>query len=627
MKERDGRLRAEHARAQALLRANRFAEALPAYQAICEADPDDADAWLALGATYGKLADTARAEEALRRADRLRPRHAPTLFNLGIALRAAGRFEDAALELRRVTELAPAHVSAHFLLAQCFHDLARFEDAVATYRTLLELAPGNPVAHAGLALCFHMQGRLAEAESCYRRALEVGGQDANTRDYLAATLCQQGRPAETVAYHRQTLAQQPARANTLSSLLFASHYLPDQSPRQLFEDHKRWGELHGRMPADRHASFSNRPEPERPLRVGYVSADFCQHSVSFFFEPLLVNHDRSSFEITCYSATTRTDAITERLRAAAGWHEIVGLDDPQVIDAVRADGIDILVDLAGHTGENRLGVFARRAAPIQVTYLGYPDTTGVPAMDYRFCDATTDPDGVEALSTEQLVRLPGCFLCYRPPAKAPAVADPPAAGLGHVTFGSFNNLAKMNEEVMSAWAELLQAVPGARLVLKSTFLSDPESGERCLRRFADNGIDRDRITLFRRVQSTRDHLEMYRHVDVALDTFPYNGTTTTCEALWMGVPVITLGGEIHASRVGSSILTAVGLEEMATDSREQYLATAARLAGEPERLSALRSTLRERVETSILCDGARFTGLVEDAYRTMWQSWCKQGKR
>jgi len=612
-------------RAHALLQGNRLADALPLYQEMCRADHTDADAWLVLGVIYGRLGDAALAEKALQRAAHLRPAHVATLYNLGIALRDAGRVTDSVSTFRRVLELEPRHVGARYLLAQGFEALGKLEDAATSYAALRDLTPDNPAVHARLGICLHSLGRLEDAVSCYRAALATGGQDANTQDNLAAALSQQGRSMEAVAVHRETLAAQPENAHSHSNLLLALHYLPARRLDGVFEEHRRWGRIHGADPGGVVPPFPNRPEPERRLHVGYVSPDFCEHSVSYFFEPLLANHRDSLFEITCYSATRDVDTTTARLRSLAHrWRDIADVDDRRVVDMVRNDEIDILVDLAGHTGGSRLTVFADRPAPIQVSYLGYPDTTGLPAIGYRLCDGITDPEGCPIHCTEELVRLSGCFLCYRPPAQAPHVAPPPAEKHGYVTFGSFNNLAKINEEVVATWSALLHEVPHARLVLKSAFLADRKTGERYLRQFAQCGIQGERIKLLGRAPTTSDHLEMYRYVDVALDTFPYNGATTTCEALWMGVPVVTLTGDSHAGRVGKSLLTAVELGALAADSREEYVAIAARLVGEPGRLATVRGALRDRMETSILCDGVRFAGVVEHAYRTMWRRWCTE---
>jgi predicted O-linked N-acetylglucosamine transferase (SPINDLY family) len=316
--------------------------------------------------------------------------------------------------------------------------------------------------------------------------------------------------------------------------------------------------------------------------------------------------------------------MTERLKQRSHhWHNIRGKTDDDVAALIRADAIDILIDLAGHTENNRLPVFARKPAPVQVTYLGYPNTTGLRTIDYRLTDIEADPPGQEPYHTEQLVRLPHGFLCYTSPPDAPAVTALPTSTVGHVTFGSFNNLAKMTPEVIGLWAQILKAIPGSRLVIKNKSMKDGPTRERYLALFRETGITEDRLDFVAWIPEAADHLGAYAHVDIALDTFPYNGTTTTCEALWMGVPVITLAGERHAARVGVSLLTRVGLTELIAQSPEEYVKLAVELAADTERLVQLRAGMRERMKHSPLCDAKSFTRDLETAYRGMWREWCE----
>lgn len=357
--------------------------------------------------------------------------------------------------------------------------------------------------------------------------------------------------------------------------------------------------------------------------MGYVSPDFHAHSVAYFIEPVLARHDPAAVETYCYAEVAQPDAFTEHMKTlAAHWRGTFGRSDDEVADMIRNDAIDILIDLAGHTAHNRLAVFARRPAPVQVTYLGYPNTAGLPQMDYRLTDAAADPPGQEVYYTESLVRLPQGFLCYAPPHESPAVGPLPAATGGCITFGSFNALPKMNNEVIALWARVLQSVPGARLILKNKSLQDAKTCERYRQHFHPP----ERIELLGWLDDPADHLSIYHRVDIALDTFPYNGTTTTCEALWMGVPVITLAGERHAGRVGLSLLTQLGLTELIAKTPDEYVRLAVALAGNRERLAALRAGLRERMRRSPLCDAQSFTRDLEAAYREMWHKWCEGRK-
>ena len=399
-------------------------------------------------------------------------------------------------------------------------------------------------------------------------------------------------------------------------------YLPEQNPDEILAEHRRWAQVHANVPGGV-PRYANSRDPARRLRVGYVSADFRSHAVGFFFEPLLANHDRNVVEAVCYSGVARPDATTERLRSMASqWRDIGGLSTEQVASMIRADGIDILVDLAGHTSGTRLKVFAHKPAPVQVTYLGYPTTTGLPVMDYRFTDELADPEGEDVYYTEKLLRLPGAFLCYRPLDNCPPVSPLPAMEKGYVTFGSFNNLSKISPSVISLWVKLLQEVPGSRLFVKNPSLTDTATRERYYGLLEKQGATRDRVELQGRTATQAEHLALYSRLDIALDTFPYNGTTTTCEAIWMGVPVITLAGQRHAGRVGVSILSNAGFGEWIARTPEQYITLAAGLAADVKKLAALRANLRQRMSDSPLCDGQVFARKVETAYREIWRAWC-----
>jgi predicted O-linked N-acetylglucosamine transferase (SPINDLY family) len=399
------------------------------------------------------------------------------------------------------------------------------------------------------------------------------------------------------------------------------NYDPAQTPETLLDAHRAFERTLPPVPAP--APHANARDLERPLRVGYVSADFCAHPVGYFILPVLAAHDRARVAVHCFSGRLVEDDVSARLRGhAAAWRSTVGVDDAALAAQIRADGIDILVDLGGHTAGNRLGAFARKPAPIQVTWLGYPATTGLRAIDYRLSDAFADPADADRQSVEALVRLPGGFHCYVPADAAPDVAPAPARAQGVVTFGSFNNLSKVNARVIAAWGRVLAAVAGSRLLVKARPLADPDTRARYQALFAQAGVAPERVSLIATATSWRDHMAQYGQVDIALDTFPYNGTTTTCDALWMGVPVITLRGDRHAGRVGVSLLSHVGLPELIADTLDDYVAKAAALAGDLDRLAALRTGLRPRLVAAPIGDPQRFTRALEDAYREMWRRWC-----
>lgn len=353
------------------------------------------------------------------------------------------------------------------------------------------------------------------------------------------------------------------------------------------------------------------------MKIGYVSGDFRRHSVANFLFPVFENHDRSAFEIYCYSNNPSNDDVTERLVLAADqWRRISGLGDEEAARMIGEDGIDILVDLSGHTAHNRLQLFARRPAPTLVTWLGYPGSTGVEAIGFRLVDAITDPpDQGDRDYYEQLIRLEHGFLCYAPVDTAPAPVTRPAGK--RIRFGSFNNPAKLSTTTLDVWGRLLSAIPGSELVLKGRSFADSLVREMLLKRFQDRGIATERVALLEHIASPDGHMAAYGEIDIGLDPFPYNGTTTTCEALWMGVPVVTLLGERHSGRVGASLLTRVGLEDLIAEDAEDYIRRAAALAVDHERRAELRRTLRSKMAASPLCDGPAFTRGLEAAYRRM----------
>ena len=615
-------LRSRLAKAQSLATSGQSAEALRLLAKLCQEARHSADAWFLRGTLLGGLGKFPEAAESLRQAIELQPRHALSRFNLGNVLSGLGRFDEAAEAYARALELDPGKPEIMHALARVEVNRGRPREAIALYRRYLQLRPGDPGVYGSLGAChFHLR-ELEEAGENYRHALSRR-RDAAWLDGLGATLCQQGRQAEAMQAHREAVCLSPSNARYHSNLLLSLQYLPELSPLDRLTEHRLWAETHQSLVAPT-VYHRNVPDPERRLRVGYVSPDFRTHSVAYFFEALLRHHDEKAVESYCYTCASYRDATTIRLgQAADHWRDISAMNDPQAIERIRTDGIDILMDLAGHTAGNRLGVFAGRPAPVQITALGYPSTTGLPTIDYRLTDAIADPAGQEAFHSERLLRLPGCFLCYAQPEHAPASAPCPVTSNGFVTFGSFNNLAKINAGVVALWSRLLQSVPGSRLLIKNPSLSDRATADRYAELFRQHGLPAGRVTLLGLAPTIEQHLNTYRLLDIALDTSPYNGTTTTCEALYMGVPVITLAGSSHAGRVGTSLLTTLGLDELIAATPEDYLAHAEALAQDTSRLSALRNTLRPRLLASPLCDGAAYARKIERAYRELWRIWCE----
>jgi predicted O-linked N-acetylglucosamine transferase (SPINDLY family) len=576
--------------AQRLVGAGRLDEAGRLAQEIVDAEPDNADALHVLGLVAIRRRDGQRAIELISRAIALTPRRAEFHASLGLTWYGFGNLPEATRCLRAARALAPDDAGVLNNLGICLKDAAAYSEAVECFRHAIARGPRNFAAHINLGNALTGQGELDAA----------------------------------VESLRQAIALLPEFANAWSNLLVVLNYLPAISPQEIYREslefEKRCAARLLTAPV-----FANAPDPARALRIGYVSPDFREHSVAHFTADLLGAHDRDRFTVFAYADVGRPDERTRVFQAQADeWRSIAGVSDDDVAAAIRADGIDVLVDLAGHTAGNRLPVFARRPAPVQVTWLGYPNTTGMQAMDYRLTDEIADPPGeADALHTERLVRLPGGFLCYQTGDASAVVAPLPALAQGQVTFGSFNALPKTTPVVIRTWAEILKAVPGSRLVLKSQALADEPTRARVLQAFREQGVDPARVELLGWVPGRAAHLEFYGRLDIALDPFPYNGTTTTCEALWMGVPVVTLRGDRHAGRVGASLLQRIGLDEWIAGSREDYVALAHTVAADHQRLAALRASLRSRVQRAGLTDVRGFTRSLEDSYREMWQAWCK----
>ena len=602
----------------------RVDQGISAYRKAIAAMPDMAQAHSNLGRALRQCGQPDAAVASFRRARALAPECAEIHQNLGNALVQQGQQDEAFDCFRKALELQPQLAAAHNSIGTIFQAKGLLDEAVVHYRQALALDPGLIQAHHNLGKLFQERGLLEDSETSYRRALALDADFVESLYGLGNTLLSQGLPMEAIASYGKALALRPDYANAHSGILLALQYVMHYSPEELFAEHRRFADRFEAPNRSGWGFYSNDRGPERRLRVGYLSPDFRDHSVAYFIEPVLANHAPDRVETFCYYNQSHRDTVTDRMAAmAAHWVPCQGMTDTQLIERIRDDGIDILVDLVGHTADNRLQVFARKPAPIQVTWIGYPDTTGLAAMDYRITDLQADPLGITELwHSERLVRLSPCFLCYRPPSHAPAVVPLPADSYGGTTFASFNNLAKVNPRVIEVWAEILRRVPTARLLLKSRQLSCERLRARIGQLFSREKVAMDRLLFMGWRQSPNDHLEDYGVADIALDPFPYNGTTTSCEALWMGVPVITLAGEKHAGRVGSSLLAAAGLNELISSTTEEYVNLAVGLAADRDRLRELRITLRSRLAGSPLCDGDRFTRQLEILYRELWRKWC-----
>jgi predicted O-linked N-acetylglucosamine transferase (SPINDLY family) len=581
--------------------------------------PDDPIPRNELGILLMQQGDLAEAVAHLERALELRPDLVAVGNNLGLALLSLGRVEDARLRFEQALGVRPDLAELHNNLGLALQRLGQVEEARGRFEHAVGLLPEWADAHNNLGVALADLGMPDGALACFERAARCDPGHFGALTNLGNSCQDQGRPAEAVAFFRRALALRPEDAKVHSNLLLALQYRPGTEPQEILHEARAYARRHAEPLAGAIAPQRARPLAGRRPRIGYVSADFREHPVARFLEPILAAHDHQHIEIVCYSDVPRPDTVTGRLRGYADhWRSLVGLSDAEAAEKIRADEIDLLVDLAGHTAGNRLPTFARRPAPAQVSYLGYLGTTGLPAMDGYVTDADADPPGLADESyRERLIRLPGCALCYDP-GPAPEVGPAPSGRSGRVTFGSLNYLAKVSEEVLALWSRVLAAVPGAVLLLRTG--AGRQAEERLRDVLERHGIAPERLLLAGRTASRWDYLALYHDVDIGLDTFPYNGLTTTCDALWMGVPVVSLAGRSGASRQGVRVLRALGRDDLLAEAPEDYVRIATELAGDLPRLIALRSGLRQRMGRSPLMDARRLTRDLEAAYRGLLEA-------
>lgn len=487
-------------------------------------------------------------------------------------------------------------------------------------------AEEDPEMRSMLASIMHRIGDLEAMEHHLNHIPESSDQAGNAANLLGMLQVSRAKIREGLDIMAATERLAPDAFALQATRVMYLNYDPDLSQAALKQAHIAVGQHFARsLPELEQKSLAQTADPDRRLRIAFVSPDFRTHSVAYFALPYFQSFDRANFDVLAYAHVSHEDAVSATLKEqVTQWRNIVDMSDQALADQIRADRIDILIDLAGYTRDTRLRAFTARPAPIQMTYIGYPNTTGMPAIDYRITDWITDPENADEHYTETLIRQPGCFLSYAIPAHAPALEPGPIEHRDYVTFGSFNNFAKINLDVIRLWADAMQAVPDSRLLLKSSHSNDKAAQAVIRSSFAKAGIDPARITFCAYRKSAESHLAVYNDVDIALDTFPYNGTTTTCEALWMGVPVVTLCGERHASRVGASLLRTVGFPAGIAESADDYVLTARLLAENPRLLKTIRYTLRDSIISSPLCDGRGHAAEMERMFRSVWRTWCAQ---
>ncbi len=602
----------------ALREQGRASEAAQAFRRAIAIKPDYVRALINLGQLLID-SDPQGAASAFRQALAHHPRDLEALFGLGVSLHRAGALDEALALYERALAVAPDNAPLLENMSGLLLMRHRLSEASALLERLLKLDPRGVRHWLNLAGALDAQARGSEAVAAYRQAILLQPNNAGAFNGLGNALANLGRLDESVAAYRRAVALEPDDLEARSNLLMTLHSLPQVSAADILAEARAYGARVAGRPAP---AFSNSRDLERPLRVGFVSADLRVHPVGFFLERVLASHDSSQVETVLYEDTRFPDAQTERLRGlAGGWRSIAGKSDAEAARLVAADRIDILVDLAGHTGFNRLALFGQRAAPVQASWLGYFGTTGVAAMDYVIADDIVLPAGDEAVFTETPVRLPSPYLCWTPPAEDVAAAPFPHLGGAPVTFGCFNNRAKVTDEVVAAWAAIMGRVGGSRLFLKSWSLDDPGNRADLAAAFAARGVAADRL-IFEGLSPRAEGLAAYNRVDIALDPFPFGGCTTTADTLWMGVPLVALDGARWSGRMSKTILSSVGLDEWVAPDLEAYIGMAVRAAGELAALAGLREGLRARVAASPFCDGARFARNMEAAYRAMWRERC-----
>ena len=607
----------------ALYNAGQFEPALLEFAKALELRPDFAEAYNNAGNALFSRDDADLAIVAYQKAVAINPNLTAARTNLAGALERQGRRDEAIQAHLQIAKSQPDHAPTQLATADALFSLGLWDAAADIYRRAVDLEPQNGEAVISLANALLAKMDLGGAVAAYRRALELQPDSVEVFNNLGVALKEQGLMDDSLDCCESAMNLEPDNAAVHSNLVYLLSFHPGYDPAELSRQQKRWNERHAEPLKQLIHPHANDRSPDRRLKIGYVSPDFRQHVVGQNLYPLLTEHDPQQFEIYCYSSVARPDAITSMLRRHAdAWREVAGEDDESLAALIRRDGIDILVDLSLHMAQNRLLVFARKPAPVQVTYLGYCASTGLEAIDYRLSDPFLDPPEVDlSLYSEKTLHLPETYWCYGAAGPTPEPSPPPSESAGYITFGCLNNFAKVSPGALDLWAEILAAVPDSRLILHS----HPGSHRDGVRdRFAGNGVSPERIHFLAK-QPWTQYIQTYAQIDIALDPFPYAGGITTCDALWMGVPVVSLAGQTAVGRGGKSILSNIGLSEFVARRPRQYVQTAITLAQSPERLAELRRTLRPRMLTSPLMNARRFARNVENAYRKMWREWCASG--
>ncbi|MBF0224939.1 MAG: tetratricopeptide repeat protein [Desulfobacterales bacterium] len=592
-----------------------FKEAINYYQACSKINPKNANALNNIGNCYYILEKFEEALNYYKISLELLPDNPVCNNNIGNALQKLGRFDEAVFHYKKALKLNPEYSEAYNNIGNIFQNKGKLNQALYYYQKALDLKSDNPEVLSNMGVAFLEQGKLQKAFSYFQSSVKIKPDFVKAYNNMGNTLKDEGKIDESIYFYKIALKIKPDYFEAHSNLLFAMQHMDKAKNTDIFMESQNWNKKYAdTVPKYKHTKLE---EFHTPIKIGYISPDFKQHSVSFFFLPILLGHNKNEFEIYCYSDTKKNDHVTEKIKSLCHHFKIIlGMSDDSVSNIIYQDKIDILVDIAGHTANNRLLVFARKPSPIQVTWLGYPDTTGLTSIDYRLTDNICDPVGdSDQFHSERLIRLEDGFLCYMPIDDAPDVSMPPFMNNNFITFGSFNNLPKITQTTISVWSSILNRLPNSILILKSRQFEDELIKNRYLNFFSNYGIDPKRIFLMPRSKNIKEHLAYYNKIDIGLDTFPYNGTTTTFEALWMGVPVITLKGNRHAARVGASILSRINLCELISKTQEEYIDKAVNLATNKKKLVDLKKSIRSIIRNSPLYKQESFAKKIENTYK------------
>ncbi len=608
---------------QKQLRQNKHASPVPGFSQSLGDTGKLVFSWMQQAVNYHRQGALANAEQLYRKVLSVDAQHLDAKQYLASIAQSTGHLKAAIALFNEVIRVDPRRYQVHFFLGDLYEKMSQHEAAVRAYKESVKVKPAFIEGWNNLGLLYKDLFRYEKAIACFKSALKTQPNNGFTWSNLGNALKDCGKMDEAVSALKKATEVQEGLGAAFSNYLMSLNYLPAITNERLYLEHIEWPKHCPSNIKPNRFDFSDHSfAADRVLRVGYVSPDMHQHSVAYFFEPLLSNHT-SRVETFVYDSNDKHDAVNQRLRQKANhWRQVKNLGDVELAELIHQDEIDVLIDLCGHMADNRMAVMLQKPAPMQVTWLGYPNTTGLPQVDYRITDNIADPDS-EKYHSEALLHLETGFLCYTGEQSAPVPAKPPHHTNGQFTFGCFNNVVKINNVVIEAWARILKSCENSRLFLKSPQLGDESMRARIIEQFAQAGVTEDRLLLKGFINESTHHLCAYNEVDVALDTFPYNGTTTTCEAMWMGVPTLTIKGTRHAARVGASILSRLELNEFVMDSIDGYVEKAIALYKQPETLAAYREGLRDQMMQSVLCDGAAFANAFETELRQAWKGLCK----